>query len=307
MGDDRYAVSNGGGYAVLISWDEYVVLDRELDTPYPMEVDTPYSTCRPEQCKRCERLSRFSQNYLDLRSSIRRLEQLSKLLVVPLYLELLGMNQRAKTLDGITASVRRCNYTFKPLKLSICVAQNEENVSEFFSGESVVTIIVDALLQRCLPLARHSPVVNHDEILWQGVATAILCSFRLVSSTIAQQLEFKSSIQDFIICIEIGIASMVHLYVFLSEPYKLMGDIFVGDFSVLGDYSSDCPLDPDEVMDSKRSTKLRLPQLDYDVKNKTTIRDSVHDVFIGGKEYESFLNIFWYVKFALLKNEPCYF
>ncbi|GJX30488.1 hypothetical protein Tco_0238567 [Tanacetum coccineum] len=43
VSDDRYAVSNGGGYAVLISWDEYAVLDRELDTPYPMEVDTPYS------------------------------------------------------------------------------------------------------------------------------------------------------------------------------------------------------------------------------------------------------------------------
>ncbi|GJR54466.1 hypothetical protein Tco_1404987 [Tanacetum coccineum] len=42
--DDRYAVSNGSGYAVLICWDEYVVLDRELDTPYSMEVDTPYST-----------------------------------------------------------------------------------------------------------------------------------------------------------------------------------------------------------------------------------------------------------------------
>ncbi|GJX23797.1 reverse transcriptase domain-containing protein [Tanacetum coccineum] len=42
--DDRYAVSNGGGYAVLIRWDEYVVLDRELDTPYPIEVDKPYST-----------------------------------------------------------------------------------------------------------------------------------------------------------------------------------------------------------------------------------------------------------------------
>ncbi|GKE98802.1 hypothetical protein Tco_0022153 [Tanacetum coccineum] len=42
--DDRYAVSNGSGYVVLIYWDEYVVLDRELDTLYPMEVDTPYST-----------------------------------------------------------------------------------------------------------------------------------------------------------------------------------------------------------------------------------------------------------------------
>ncbi|GKF56716.1 hypothetical protein Tco_0167056, partial [Tanacetum coccineum] len=38
-----YAVSNGSGYAVLISLNEYAVLERELDTPYPMEVDTPYS------------------------------------------------------------------------------------------------------------------------------------------------------------------------------------------------------------------------------------------------------------------------
>ncbi|GJV89203.1 hypothetical protein Tco_1533141 [Tanacetum coccineum] len=42
--DDRYAVSNGSGYAVLICWDEYAVLDSELDALYPMEVDTPYST-----------------------------------------------------------------------------------------------------------------------------------------------------------------------------------------------------------------------------------------------------------------------
>ncbi|GKB85843.1 hypothetical protein Tco_0958115, partial [Tanacetum coccineum] len=44
VSDDRYAVSNRGGYSILISWDEYAVLDRELDTPYLMEVDTPYST-----------------------------------------------------------------------------------------------------------------------------------------------------------------------------------------------------------------------------------------------------------------------
>ncbi|GJR67697.1 hypothetical protein Tco_0013762 [Tanacetum coccineum] len=42
--DDRYAVSNGSGYAVLIYWDEYALLDKELDTQYLMEVDTPYST-----------------------------------------------------------------------------------------------------------------------------------------------------------------------------------------------------------------------------------------------------------------------
>ncbi|XP_076948840.1 protein LAZ1-like [Bidens hawaiensis] len=121
---------------------------------------------------------------------------------------------------------------------------------------------------------------------WQGVAIALLLSFGLVRSPIAQQLQFKSSIQNFIICIEMGIASMVHLYVFPSEPYKLMGDLYMGDFSVLGDYaSSDCPLDPDEVRDSERPTKLRLPRPKEDVKIKTAIRESVRDVFVGGGGY----------------------
>ncbi|XP_071693945.1 protein LAZ1-like [Rutidosis leptorrhynchoides] len=115
---------------------------------------------------------------------------------------------------------------------------------------------------------------------WQGVAIALLYSFGLVRSSAA----FESSIQDFIICIEMGIASMVHIYVFPSEPYKLMGDLFTGDFSVLGDYAStDCPLDPDEVRDSERPTKLRLPQ--HEVKHKTAIRESVRDVLVGGSGY----------------------
>ncbi|GJZ94840.1 hypothetical protein Tco_0667043 [Tanacetum coccineum] len=50
--DNRYAVSNGSGYAVLICWDEYAVFDRELDTPYPMEVDTPYSIVNQNRKRR---------------------------------------------------------------------------------------------------------------------------------------------------------------------------------------------------------------------------------------------------------------
>ncbi|GKE80127.1 hypothetical protein Tco_1550127, partial [Tanacetum coccineum] len=38
-----YAVFSGIGYAVLFCWDEYAVLDRELDTPYSVGLDTPYS------------------------------------------------------------------------------------------------------------------------------------------------------------------------------------------------------------------------------------------------------------------------
>ncbi|XP_031380578.1 protein LAZ1 isoform X1 [Punica granatum] len=121
---------------------------------------------------------------------------------------------------------------------------------------------------------------------WQGVAIALFYALGLFKSPIAQGLQFKSSVQDFVICIEMGIASIIHLYVFPAKPYELMGDRFPGSVSVLGDYASvDCPLDPDEVRDSERPTKLRLPQPDVDVKNAMTIRESVRDVFVGGGGY----------------------
>ncbi|KAF5727115.1 hypothetical protein HS088_TW22G00802 [Tripterygium wilfordii] len=83
-----------------------------------------------------------------------------------------------------------------------------------------------------------------------------------------------------------GIASIVHLYVYPAKPYEIMGDLFPGSVSVLGDYASvDCALDPDEVRDSERPTKLRLPQPDVDAKSGISIRESVRDVFVGGGGY----------------------
>lgn len=161
---------------------------------------------------------------------------------------------------------------------------------------------------------------------WQGVAIALLYNWGLLRGPIAQELQFKSSIQDFIICIEVvkkflfchfssfcdteelllcmfassrfirnkvfclpiqmGVASVVHLYVFPAKPYELMDDRFIGGVSVLGDYASvDCPLDPDEVKDSERPTKIRLPQPDDHVRCSTAIKESVRDVVLGGGEY----------------------
>ncbi|EEF36576.1 conserved hypothetical protein [Ricinus communis] len=117
---------------------------------------------------------------------------------------------------------------------------------------------------------------------WQGVAIALFYSLGLFKSALADGLH-KSTVQDFIICIEMGIASVVHLYVFPAKPYELMGDRVPGSVSVLGDYASvDCPLDPDEVRDSERPTKLRLPQPDIDIKSGMTIKESVRDVVVGG-------------------------
>ncbi|XP_039006698.1 protein LAZ1-like isoform X1 [Hibiscus syriacus] len=121
---------------------------------------------------------------------------------------------------------------------------------------------------------------------WQGVAIALFYALGLFKHPVAEGLHLKSSVQDFIICIEMGIASVVHLYVFPSKPYELMGDRIPGGVSVLGDYASvDCPIDPDEVRESERPTKLRLPQPDIEARSGMTIKECVKDVFIGGGEY----------------------
>ncbi|RAL42896.1 hypothetical protein DM860_009403 [Cuscuta australis] len=86
--------------------------------------------------------------------------------------------------------------------------------------------------------------------------------------------------------IQMGIASVVHLYVFPAKPYQLMGERFSGAVSVLGDYlSADCPIDPEEVRDSERPTKLRLPHPDVKGTGNMTIRESVRDVVMGAGEH----------------------
>lgn len=86
--------------------------------------------------------------------------------------------------------------------------------------------------------------------------------------------------------LQMGVASIVHIYVFPSKPYELVDDRFLGDVSVLGDYASvNCQVDPDEVRDSERPTKLRLPH--PQAKNRSGIRESVRDVVLGGGGYVS--------------------
>jgi len=117
------------------------------------------------------------------------------------------------------------------------------------------------------------------------VVIAIMYALGLLRSPLAQSLELKSSIQDFIICIEMGIASVVHLYVFPAKPYALLTNQSHGNISVLGDYVSSEPVDPFEIKESNRPTKMKLPQLEPDERSVTNIKESVRDFVVGSGEY----------------------
>jgi hypothetical protein len=84
-----------------------------------------------------------------------------------------------------------------------------------------------------------------------------------------------------------GIASVVHLYVFPAKPYELLVNQPPGNISVLGDYVSSDPVDPYEIKESNRPTKLKLPQLEPDERSTTNIKESVREFVVSSGEYVS--------------------
>ncbi|KAI4337924.1 hypothetical protein L6164_016286 [Bauhinia variegata] len=116
---------------------------------------------------------------------------------------------------------------------------------------------------------------------WQGVAVAFLFSIGAFKGSLAQEL--KTRIQDYIICIEMGIAAVVHLYVFPAVPYK-RGERCVRNVAVLTDYASlGTPPDPEEVRDSERFTRMRPGRHD-ERRKRMKIHHSVRDLVVGSGE-----------------------
>lgn len=83
-----------------------------------------------------------------------------------------------------------------------------------------------------------------------------------------------------------GVAAVVHLYVFPAVPYK-RGERCVRNVAVLADYAAlGSPPDPDEVRDCEKSTKVRLTRPDEREK-RLNFPQSVRDVVVGSSEIVS--------------------
>ncbi|KAJ4874528.1 Protein LAZ1-like protein 1 [Raphanus sativus] len=117
---------------------------------------------------------------------------------------------------------------------------------------------------------------------WQGIIVAFLFSMGLFKGSLAKEL--KTRIQDYIICIEMGVAAVVHLYVFPAAPYK-RGERCVRNVAVMSDYASiDTPPDPEEVKDSERTTRIRYGRHDDESEKRLNFPQSVRDVVMGSGE-----------------------
>ncbi|CAG7893720.1 unnamed protein product [Brassica rapa] len=113
------------------------------------------------------------------------------------------------------------------------------------------------------------------------IIVSFLFSMGLFKGSLAKEL--KTRIQDYIICIEMGVAAVVHLYVFPAAPYK-RGERCVRNVAVMSDYASiDTPPDPEEVKDSERTTRMRYGRHD-EAEKRLSFPQSVRDVVMGSSE-----------------------
>eukprot|EP00850_Spirogloea_muscicola_P000395 SM000001S04797 [mRNA] locus=s1:2298545:2301906:- [translate_table: standard] len=123
---------------------------------------------------------------------------------------------------------------------------------------------------------------------WQGFLLNILFSLGVVrppDSDLAGG-KFQTSLQDFIICIEMCIAGIAHVYVFPAAPYQeVEGSDISRDVSVLADLAAgDVPPEPGEIMESERQGLLRyLPPGGQ--QTATSLSASVQDILFNGSEH----------------------
>ncbi|PKA53575.1 hypothetical protein AXF42_Ash009071 [Apostasia shenzhenica] len=111
---------------------------------------------------------------------------------------------------------------------------------------------------------------------WQGVGIAIICYFGVLS----EEEKIQNGIQDFLICIEMAIAAVAHIYVFPVEPYRFVP---VSEYGKITSTETKAEADIEggetgkAVIVEQTETCIEAPG--------TSITESVQDVVLGGGEH----------------------
>ncbi|KAF8388712.1 hypothetical protein HHK36_025392 [Tetracentron sinense] len=76
--------------------------------------------------------------------------------------------------------------------------------------------------QRLRPIKPLAKFISFKTIVfatwWQGVGIALLCAV----GVLPKEGKFQNGLQDFLICIEMAIAAVAHIFVFSAEPYRFL-------------------------------------------------------------------------------------
>ncbi|XP_074585457.1 protein LAZ1 homolog 2-like [Curcuma longa] len=108
---------------------------------------------------------------------------------------------------------------------------------------------------------------------WQGVGIALICDFDILP----KQGKVQNGIQDFLICIEMTIAAVAHVYVFSAETYKYLP---------VTEHCRFASVDSKTEITSDKNGSSAVEQKEAQaVSPPTRIAESVQDVVLGGGEH----------------------
>ncbi|KZV46798.1 transmembrane protein 184C [Dorcoceras hygrometricum] len=108
---------------------------------------------------------------------------------------------------------------------------------------------------------------------WQGVGIVLLCTFKVLPD----DGKFKTGMQDFLICIEMAIAAIAHIFVFSPKAYHIVLPSHYGKVTTQETKAVVKVKDGDEekpALLETKETEIKAPG--------TSVKESVQDIVVEG-------------------------
>ncbi|KAK6152032.1 hypothetical protein DH2020_014667 [Rehmannia glutinosa] len=105
---------------------------------------------------------------------------------------------------------------------------------------------------------------------WQGVGIVLLCTF----GVLPKEGKFQTGLQDFMICIEMAIAAVAHIFVFSAKPYHYVPTFHVTTQETTAMLNIEEGGKEKPTLFEKRETEVEAPG--------TNIKESVQDIVVEG-------------------------
>ncbi|KAK4391890.1 protein LAZ12 [Sesamum angolense] len=175
--------------------------------------------------------------------------------------------------------------------LELCGAYGEGNFKWYY-GYPYITIVLNfsqmwalyCLVQfynvthrRLEPIKPLAKFISFKAIVfatwWQGVGIVLLCTFEVLP----KEGKFQTGLQDFLICIEMAIAAVAHIFVFSAKPYHFIPAYHYGKITTQETKAMVKIEEGDEekpALLEKRETVIKAPG--------TSVKESVQDIVVEG-------------------------
>ncbi|XP_059633267.1 LOW QUALITY PROTEIN: protein LAZ1 homolog 2 [Cornus florida] len=113
---------------------------------------------------------------------------------------------------------------------------------------------------------------------WQGVGIALLCAL----GVLPKEGKFKTGLQDFLICIEMAIAAVAHIFVFSAKPYQFLP---ASEYEKVATRRAQAVAKLDEGGKEKPAVPERTESEVEAHGTRTSVRESVQDIVVEGGQH----------------------